>query len=225
MNLKITISIDDVNPQKGYRILGDKTETWLRQLNDEFGAKYTLFIPSNYHGKYPLSEHKEWINELNNIDWIETASHGHFHQTSNSQLYGECEWYEITGYEARKRYQQMMAEWDEVELIPNGWRNPGWLINPLNIDIIQDNFEYVALHYDHNRNFHWNCKTFFGHDGIQQENISVHNDDMIMLQSHIAGKHNHNVWNEQNYEQLRISLSHLYANFQIEPKLLKECCS
>lgn len=84
-------------------------------------------------------------------------------------------------------------------------------------------FNYVAIHYEHNRNLQWNCKTFFGHDGIQQENISIHNEDMIMFQSHIAGKHNHNVWNEQNYEQLRMSLDHLFSTYDVTPKLLKEC--
>ncbi|NDB86341.1 MAG: hypothetical protein EB127_27135 [Alphaproteobacteria bacterium] len=69
----------------------------------------------------------------------------------------------------------------------------------------------------------WKCKTFFGHDGIQQENIAIHNENMIMFQSHIAGIHNHNVWNQHNYEQLHLSLTHLFESQEVTPKTLKEC--
>ena len=48
----------------------------------------------------------------------------------------------------------------------------------------------------------------FGHDGINETNISTH-QGKIMFQSHIAGSWNDNVWNESNYEQLRLSLNFL----------------
>lgn len=239
MNLKITISIDDCHPQKGWRILGDPTENWLRSLSEEFDAKFTLFCPSNYHGQYPISEHKEWVSELANIDWIELAAHGHFHQTSDPKRFGECEFAELVDPEQiMSRLTDMWNEWIVVDYKPIGWRNPGWLCSDesqrrLNMDtfITKSNigtwgplhFDYVALHYDHNRKMKWNCKEFFGHDGIQQENISIHNGDMIMFQSHIAGNWNLNVWNEQNYERLRLSLSHLVENYSCEFKTLKEC--
>jgi hypothetical protein len=38
MNLNLLISCDDVNPQLGWRILGDRTEKWFEQLNEEFGC-------------------------------------------------------------------------------------------------------------------------------------------------------------------------------------------
>ena len=50
----------------------------------------------------------------------------------------------------------------------------------------------------------------FGHDGIHETDISTHNGK-IMFQSHIAGEWNDNVWNESNYKQLRLSLSHLQS--------------
>lgn len=220
---KLTISCDDVNPHPQYRLLGTPAEKWFRQLNEEFGVKMTCFIPSNYHGQYPLSEHKGWIQELNSIEWLELASHGHFHQTSDAQRFGECEMFE-PNFESTSNIDKMLGEWaDTVGYYPKGWRSPGWLINEENKRLIERLFEYVAVHYDHNQGMNWNCKTFFGHDGIQQEHISIHNENMIMFQSHIYGNHNHNVWNEQNYEQLRLSLSHLFEQYTIEPKLLKEC--
>lgn len=223
MNLKLTLAIDDVHPQKGWRILGDQTEGWLRSLNEEFGCRFTLFLPSNYHAQWPISEHKEWIKELKSIEWLELAAHGHFHMCNDPREYGECEFAETVGYEAKERILAMEDEWASCDYMPIGWRSPGWLITPNNIKIIEDSFEYAAIHTEHNLGMEWNCKTFFGHDGIQQENISIHNGDMIMYQSHIAGNHNHNVWNQDNYDQLHLSLTHLFEQYTIEPKLLREC--
>lgn len=222
-NLVLTLSVDDVNPSPQYRLLGTPAEKWFRSLHNEFGVKFTLFCPSNYHQQWPISEHKGWVNEINYIDWLEIAAHGHSHQTTNPKKYGECEWVELSGYEAKERMLMLENEWSDCGFMPIGWRSPGWLINPSNVQIISDSFEYAAIHYEHNNGLKWGCKTFYGHDGIHQENIGIHNENMIMFQSHIAGKHNHNVWNEQNYEQLRLSLSHLFENYEIESKLLKEC--
>jgi hypothetical protein len=231
MNLIVTIAIDDVHPQKGWRILGDKTEMWLRELHEQFGARFTLFIPSNYHGQYPLSEHKEWVKELASIEWLELAAHGHLHMTSDPKRFGECEMLELnTSEDCSNRYADMMQEWMECGVSVSGWRNPGWLCSPMWNDYIRyikemynNTFEYVAVHYEHNKGMTWPCKTFFGHDGIQQEKISVHNGDMIMFQSHIAGNHNHNVWNSDNFEQLKLSLDYLTKNHSCEFKTLKEC--
>ena len=49
----------------------------------------------------------------------------------------------------------------------------------------------------------------FGADGIHETDINLH-DGRIMFQSHIAGDWNDNIWNAHNYEQIRLSLSHLY---------------
>lgn len=227
MNLSLTISCDDINPHPQYRLLGTPAEKWFRQLNEEFGCRFTLFIPSNYHGQYPISEHKGWINELNNIDWIELSAHGHLHQTSDSRRFGECEFFELQNMgNVVERGRQMFNEWNKVGVLPVGWRSPGWLTSQATCAIIPTQFDYAAVHYEHNQGQEWgrtDFKLFFGHDGIQQETIDIHNEDMIMYQSHIYGNHNHNVWNEHNYEQLRLSLTHLFEQYSIQPKLLKEC--
>jgi hypothetical protein len=141
---------------------------------------------------------------------------------------GECEMIELDSIQKSKsRFDMMMEEWDACGVKPVGWRNPGWLCHPAWNQFVNNNenpvFDYVAVHYDHNRDMNWGCKTFFGHDGIQVTNIGIHNDDMIMYQSHIAGTHNHNVWNQENYEQLQLSLSHIFDSVTVTPKLLREC--
>lgn len=237
MKINLNIACDDVNPKKGYRLIGEPAEKWFRQLNEEFGCKFTLFIPSCYHNQYPLSQHKEWVRELNSIPYFELAAHGHFHMTNDPQRFGECEFAELDSLTAcTDRINMIQEEWKSVRIKPSGWRNPGWVCHKsLNmvfnelLPIKYLDLKYVAVHYEHNRGMNWDCKTFFGHDGIQQEHIEIHNispdgqTGMIMFQSHIAGKHNHNVWNQENYEQLRMSLTHLFENYEITPKLLKEC--
>lgn len=227
MHLKITLSVDDINPSPQYRILGTPVEKWMQKLHDDFGVKFTLFCPSNYHGQWPISEHKGWINELNNDPKFEIACHGHYHQTANPKLYGECEFAELNTMDTSlDRLRMMFNEWNEVGVLPVGWRSPGWLTSQSTAALIPTQFDYAAIHEVHSREVRWgrsNFITFTGHDGIQQENISIHNDNMIMFQSHIAGRHNHNVWNESNYNQLRMSIDHLVQNYTIEFKTLKEC--
>lgn len=236
MNLQISIAIDDCNPLKNFRILGEKPEQWLRELNERYGCKFDLFVPSNFHNEAPLSENKEWVKELNSIPYLSLQYHGHFHQTSNPKLFGECEFAELTDPdEIGQRLHYMSYEWDQCGILPTGFRPPGWLISDASRIGIQNHWYYsskidwVAIHYDHNQGMKWDCKTFFGHDGIQQENIGIHNvsedgeTGMVMFQSHIYGNHNHNVWNQNNFDQLCLSLDHLVENYPVEFKLLKEC--
>lgn len=234
--IPLTISCDDVNPSKGYRILGEKTEKWFRSLHDDYGCKFSLFVPSCYHGKYPLSQHKEWVKELMSIDWLEICGHGHYHMTSDSRRFGECEFLELNTWRSvDDRMGLLKREWDSVGIKPTGWRNPGWLCSKSfndwinSIQLSENNwFKYIAIHYEHNNSLQWNIPTFFGHDGIQQTNIGIHNvsekhpNGMIMFTSHIAGNHNHNVWNEDNYNQLRGSIEFLLQNEEITFNTLNE---
>lgn len=217
MNLKVTIAVDDVHPEKGWGEWDDPAIGWMDTLHKKYGAKFTFFIPSNYHGKYPISQHKDWIDWLLSLGYIELAAHGHFHQTSNAGRFGECEF-----FEPRDPVQQliltemMMSEWDKVYPSVQGWRSPGWLIDPSYVDLIGNLFDYVAVHYEHNGHLKWPCKTIFGHDGINQQIIKIHPTNRIMYQSHIAGTWNDNVWNQQNYEQLDASLGFLVENYDME---------
>lgn len=220
--LNITISIDDINPLKGWGAEGDTQMSYLEDLYREFGAKFTLFIPSNYHKQAPLSKHKDWVNWLKSKKYFELAAHGHYHECENEGI-GECEFWELnTEQKAKDRINLMFKEWEAVGHKPEGWRNPGWLGNPIAIKELGKHFKYSAVHYEHNRNNKWLCETFYGADGIDTTDIKVHNNNMIMFQSHIAGDWNDNIWNETNYQQMRISLEHL-CKMNFEFKTLNEC--
>ena len=105
----------------------------------------------------------------------------------------------------------MLEEWEKVDFKPVGWRNPGWLAHPIVIKELGKHFKYAAVHYEHNHNIQWDCKMIFGADGIHETDIKLHNGN-VMFQSHIAGEWNDNVWNEVNYNQLRLSLDYLKKN-------------
>lgn len=222
--INLTIAIDDVNPKKDWRIFGDKTEKYLFDLNKQFGAKFTLFIPSNHHGDAKLSDNKNWINELLDSGIFELAAHGHYHQTSDKNKWGEMEFFELQDpNQITDRLLLMQNEWQEVGVDPKGWRNPGWICSPQSCEQLKQTFEYAAIHYEHNRGLDWStCKTVYGADGIHQTDINIHNGDAIMFQSHIFGDWNHNVWNEDNFNQFKLSLDYLVNNNEINFVTIKE---
>lgn len=221
--MNLTIAIDDVNPKKGWRILGDKTEEYFFSLNKDFGAKFTLFIPSNHHNTGKLSENREWINELKSTGIFELAAHGHFHQTSDKNKWGEMEFAEIQDTEvALARVRMIEREWESVGIVPEGWRNPGWICSPQSHSILKKSFKYAAVHYQHNHSLDWEgCKAIFGADGIHESEISLHNGN-IMFQSHIFGDWNDNTWNDVTFKQIQLSLDHLVNNYSIVFKTINE---
>ena len=220
--INVTIAIDDVNPKKDWRILGDKTEEYLFGLNKEFGAKFTLFIPSNHHSTGKLSENKEWIHELNDSGIFELAAHGHYHKTSDSTKYGEMEFLDITEQECIDRIKLLQDEWGGVGITPQGWRNPGWVCQPYCVTHLSKVFKYSAVHYQHNRDFQWGCKMIFGADGIHETNINIHGGNNIMFQSHIFGDWNQHTWTDQTYNQIRLSLAYLVENYEVQFKTIQE---
>ena len=218
----LTISIDDIHPRDGWGKPEDVQMGYLEELNKLFGAKFTLFIPSNYHNQAPLSKHKDWVDWLKSKDYFELAAHGHYHQCERDDI-GECEFFELdTTEKAKERVQLMFNEWEAVDHKPLGWRNPGWLGHSLAVKELGKHFKYSAVHYQHNHNIKWDCKMFFGADGINTNDVKIHNGDVIMFQSHIAGDWNGNVWNERNFNQMRLSLDHLVKNANIKFKTLGE---
>lgn len=224
--MRVTISIDDNHPETGWGVEGDVQMNYLEELNKEFGAKFTLFIPSNYHYNFPISQYKDWIDWLLSKKYFELAAHGHYHETTSREKWGECEFFELQNQlQVQDRIKDMLNQWDLIGHKPAGWRNPGWLASPESCLQLQTKFDWVAVHYEHNRGLNWGkCKTFFGHDGINEQSINVHNGDIVMFQSHIAGEWNKNIWNEQNYETIRLWLQSLQQNYtSLEFKTLSEC--
>ena len=221
--MKIVIAIDDLHPEQGWGSEGDESVGYLEELNKEFGCKFTLFIPSNYHHKYPLSKHKTWARYWKTKKWIEMAAHGHFHECKQDSI-GECEFLELdTEAKAKTRITKCLKEWEAIKVTPTGWRNPGWLTHPSTVPILEKCFDYVALHHEHNNSLQWDCKMIFGEDGIHStDSINIWRGNSFIFQSHIAGDWNDNCWTNQNYANMRQILMHFENNYEIEYKTFKE---
>ena len=222
MEVNVVIAIDDLHPQKNWGCPGDKSVAYLENLWEEFGCKFTLFIPSNYHGKYPLSKHKDWVEFWKNKDWVELAAHGYYHQCERTDI-GECEFFELdTEEKTEDRIQKCFDEWQSAGYIPKGWRNPGWLAHPNAIKVLGKYFKYAAIHEEHNRGMLWDCETFVGCDGINETDSIQLYGDTFMFQSHIAGDWNDNIWNKKNYKNFRNVLEYLQKSYKLDYKTIGE---
>lgn len=221
--MNITISIDDNHPEKGWGIQGDPQMDYLESLWKEFGAKFTLFIPSNFHKQYPISDHKDWITWMLSKPYLELAAHGHYHQCDNPG-FGQMEFAELQNIDKIfDRIDGMMWEWMKVGYKPKGWRNPGWIASNESIKQLSKTFEWVALHEQHNHGIIWDGpKMLFGHIGIHESSISIQPNNTIMFQSHIAGEWNDNIWSEKNYNHFREVLKELKLMDKLEFKTLSE---
>ena len=220
MEVNVTISIDDLHPEKGWGCEGDECVNYLHELNKQFGCKFNLFIPSNYHGNYPLSKYKDWVDFWEKKDWVELSAHGHYHECRNGGP-GECEFYELNYNQAIDRISDSMNEWKQVNNIPKGFRMPGWLCNDESGKAIGENYEYVAIHSHLNDNINFGTKTIKGEDGIHKtDSLNIWNGDTFMFQSHIAGKTNDNNWNLENYYNFKNVLEYLQKSYKLNYKIL-----
>jgi hypothetical protein len=212
----VTISIDDLHPEEGWGCEGDESVGYLEELNKEFGCKFNLFIPSNYHNKFPLSKYIDWITFWLKKDWVELSAHGHYHNTYTRNDIGECEFFELDYQQATDRIMDSMNEWKDVRCFPSGFRMPGWLCNEESGRAIGENYKYVAIHPHLNDGINFGTKTIKGEDGIhKKDSINIWNGNTFMFQSHIAGNWNDNVWNKDNYENFRKIIKFLSENYEL----------
>ena len=219
---KLCVAIDDVNPKKGWRIFGDKSEKILFDLNKDYNIKFTLFIPTFHHKTDLISNNKEWINELKDSGIFELAAHGHYHETSDPERLIECEFLEVDSEnKADDRIKSIMDEWNKVDHKPLGWKYPGWLSHPASQKAIEDTFDYVSVHYHHNANIRWNNKPIYGNDSVHENNVSLHNDN-FMFTSHIFREWNKNTWNDQVADNFKRILDYIYPKYSINPVFMKD---
>ena len=133
MKNNLVVAIDDVHPEKDWGVEGDVQVEYLTELNKKYGVKFNLFVPSNYHDKFPIT--KEFVDFWKQYDWIELSNHGHFHACKNEGI-GEMEFYELNHGEANQRLQESLSLWEECGYIPKGFRAPGWGVNQLSAEAI-----------------------------------------------------------------------------------------
>jgi len=222
--VKIVIAIDDLHPEQGWGCEGDESVGYLEELNKEYGCKFNLFIPSNYHDKYPLSKNKDWVDWWKSKDYIELSSHGHYHKVFKYTFeeIGEQEFLELSYHEAKERVKDIVNEWDMVGVNPSGFRMPGWGCTQDSADAVCEHFDWVAAHDKINKGINFDTSFFYGEDSINESKTLREWDGAIHFQSHIAGHYNQNNWTSDNYETFRIILDYLKSNNNVKFKTFSE---
>lgn len=219
MQLKLNISIDDVNPKKGWRIIGEPTQKYLEQLHEHFGCKTTLFIPTNHHGNASISENKSWLKELADLKFIEFGAHGHYHKTDDPGTWGECEFGELDNpNQILNRIQMIMRCWNDCDLNPKVWKSPGWLTSREAVNQLSTWFPYAVVHPQHNHNLMWKNKVINATDyskGLPSMDCN------IFILTHIFGNHD-NTWNDNFYNWVYESLEIITKNIPTEMSFIKE---
>ena len=219
MKNNLVVAIDDVHPEKDWGVEGDVQVEYLTELNKRYGVKFNLFVPSNYHDKFPIT--KEFVDFWKQYDWIELSNHGHFHACKNEGI-GEMEFYELNHGEANQRLQESLSLWEECVYKPKGFRAPGWGVNQQSADAISSYFDWVAGHEEHNKGINWGCHFFEGCDGINEtDNISLYGNT-FMFQSHINGVHNDNAWTEENFLHFQRVLDYLLSQYELQFTTISE---
>jgi len=206
MTLKIIIDVDDVRPENFAGLLGFKGPLgYLKKLNEEFGAKFTLFVPVNWHGKFHIKRKRGWLRNLAHTGFIEIASHGLLHQ-ANDPKYKDMEYINVTDEEFKESILKQIVAFQDLGVDPKGYRPPGWAIKPSQYKIIARYFKYIADH-------HIGVLPIKTRDGLLRipytlsiDNLhSTHyNDGLLVLHSHITGMEgSNNCWNQETFEKVR----------------------
>ena len=215
MKNNVVVAIDDVHPEKDWGVEGDVQVEYLKELNKKYGVKFNLFIPSNYHDKYPLT--KEFVDFWKQYDWIEMSNHGHYHACKNEGV-GEMGFFELTTGEANQRIQESLSLWEECGYKPHGFRAPGWGLTQDTANVVSSYFQWIAGHEEINKDIVWpsDTKVFVGCDGINEPNSLSLYGNTFMFQSHINGTHNDNVWTDQNYIHFDHVLDYLLTQYKLQ---------
>ena len=141
-----TISVDDVRPAPGF---GGERERgplcFLLRLYEEFGCKSTLFVPTNWQGQWPVSQHLDWLGWLRDQPCFEIACHGDLHATAvgNSD---PGEFRGLTPDALEEVIGRSLEVFVKIGYRPSGVKAPGWLMEPSAYGVFVRWFDYVADH-------------------------------------------------------------------------------
>ena len=220
MKEKIVIfDIDDCHPEKGFGLDKDMSNLkYIKMLNKTFGLKATLYVPLNWHGKFPLWENKEWVKWLLKLKKYghEISAHGFYHEiTPNNQDSREFLRYDLEN--TKKVLETIKKNWIAIGFNVEGIRFPGWGETKFTELETHKHFKYIATHMIGE-------KPIVGHGGIIKTpyNLSIDNlydcgHDTYIIHAHIGPEGtNDNNLNFETYKKLVDFLHELKSKYSIK---------
>lgn len=226
--------IDDVHPEKGYMYEDDLYEL-LAKLHEDYGLKYTLFIPANWENDCPIVSYQRWMRVLIETSWIEIAAHGYCHQRHSTG--GAAEFADFDELDERKTIGALGwidSDFGSYGLERVGFKPPGWQFDNRLIPLIAERFSYMAVHFkDVGHKFECtkgDSPVYYDpqHDlsivtntcHVQDEKYNIVNNT-IVIQSHIQSQSGNNSnLSPENIKNLRRAFDEVIGEF--EPLFVKE---
>jgi peptidoglycan/xylan/chitin deacetylase (PgdA/CDA1 family) len=142
--LALALSVDDVRPEPGFGGMGERGPlAYLLRLYEELGSKATLFVPTDWQGRFPLAEHLDWLGWLREQPCFEVACHGHLHAVEPGSA-DPGEFRGIDAETAEVRIQQSLQVFAEAGHRPLGFKAPGWFLETSAYAVLNRHFSYVA---------------------------------------------------------------------------------
>ncbi len=202
-NIKLAICVDDVNPSYGWGQISDECISLIRELHDEFGCKFTFFVPANFRGATKLRDNIEWVDYWKNCGWVELAAHGYYHDTEIDS----CEFTRLNQLQTMDRITKMLDEWKVCNYFPTGFRPPGWGFTQITANELYKCgfFKYFALHPSINDSIiiPSNIDVIKITGLIHEKNVF---QDTTIIHAHIHGSWNKNVISRENIDNIKKQL-------------------
>jgi predicted deacetylase len=223
MVLKIAFSVDDIAPIPEHGLNKEKGNLkYLIKLNEEFGAKFTLFTIPNFQGKNNILDHKDWFNWLKEKEFFEIGVHGYFHMNPNNPDLS-IEFININKQQATTLIKNSLQTFNELGIRPSGFKFPGWEFDPEFMDLITNNFDYLADHFVGVRPLKMSNGFVRIPYTLSAENLhsNHYKDDVLIIHSHIAvDKQNKNGFTEELYENVRTFLKEIIKKNDFDVKFI-----
>lgn len=201
--------VDDVNQEKGYR----PNDNMLKLIED-YGIKFSLFIPASFRGNEIT---KEFIDEIQSNNNFEICAHGLLHDINDNPPNAQ-EFKDLSQDEIKSKMVNINQIWSKNKYKPKVWKSPGWS-TPLYIYDYLREYKYTSLcdHFiDDTYRMYNNIKRIPYHNSI--DNLpKVVTKDLLILQSHISSiGGSENIWNDENTIKFGLWLEDLMLKVDVE---------
>jgi peptidoglycan/xylan/chitin deacetylase (PgdA/CDA1 family) len=203
----VCLSCDDVHPELFWGLKNKDIYTNIDnifKIVDMFGAKFTLFVPTNWNNQFDITKHLGWFTYFPK-EHFEFALHGNTHRNFEKNL--PIEFFDKSKSEFETDVLKSIQMFKECNIEINGIRPPGWYINSEQLDVLfgLKCINYMGLHESGSKPIFVNGKyivpvTFSIHEDYEIKDT----DKVLFIHSHIFDptSNTDNTFNRINTEKL-----------------------